>query len=190
MENYIFNSNNNDEVKLKDATYNNTKDFSLENLIKNVRIIDIYDGDTCTCAIVLNNNIYKFHIRLAGIDTCEKTSKDPNNKNLAIKARNRLFGLITNINLSNINKEQISRKDMRTYLDSECYLIKLKCGKFDKYGRLLGHLYPIKKQNLWDRVCGNNTNKSFNEILIDEKLAYPYEGGTKYTEEKQNELLI
>lgn len=197
MGNYLCNSIKTskyiDEQKLKKATYDNTKDFSLETLTKYVRIVDIYDGDTCICVIVLNNNIYKFHIRLAGIDTCEKTSKDPNNKNLAIKARNRLFELITNINLSDINNEYISRKNIREYLNKECYLIKLKCGKFDKYGRLLGHLYSIKEQSSWAQFCGNNpkdnSNKSFNEILINEKLAYPYEGGTKLSEEKQTECL-
>jgi endonuclease YncB( thermonuclease family) len=170
----IKSSNDINESYLVNSTYDNTKDFSLENLIQNVRIVDIYDGDTCTCIMNLYNNKYKFHIRLAEIDTCEIKSKNIENKNLAIKARNRLFELVTNINLY----ENISRKDMRDQLNKKCYLIKLKCGKFDKYGRLLGHLYSI-----------NNSDLSYNQILIKEKLAYYYDGGTKLDETKQYENL-
>jgi len=174
----IKSSNNIDDSDLVNSTYDNTNDFSLENLIKYVRIVDIYDGDTCTCIMKLYNNKYKFHIRLAEIDTCEINSKNIENKNLAFQARNRLFELITDINLYKLNQENISRKNMKDQLNKKCYLIKLKCGKFDKYGRLLGHLYPI-----------NNSDLSYNQILIKEKLAYYYDGGTKLDETKQYENL-
>jgi endonuclease YncB( thermonuclease family) len=158
--------------------YDNTLEFSLNNLIKEARVVDIYDGDTCTCIFELNRKYHKFVIRLAGIDTPEITSKNEQNKKTALEARKRLCTLISNdfINMD-IN---IKRKELRNLLNAKCYLIKIKCGQFDKYGRLLGWLYSNHHIIIGERT--------FNQCLIDEKLAYVYNGGTKLTEQEQ-ELL-
>ena len=47
-------------------------------------------------------------------------------------------------------------------------LIYIECGDFDKYGRLLGTLY-LKQ----------NDNNSVNQMMIDNKHGYIYNGGTK-----------
>ena len=47
------------------------------------------------------------------------------------------------------------------------YMVNVKCGEFDKYGRVLVTLYSTE------------FSKSFNDILIEEGLGYPYFGKTK-----------
>jgi endonuclease YncB( thermonuclease family) len=162
---------------LADYNINNVKSFSLENMFIECRIIDIYDGDTCTCIIPVFNDFYKFNIRLADIDTCEMKSKQKENKDLALEARKRLCMLISE-DLNDIPLD-ITRKKLSIRLNSKCYTIKIKCGDFDKYGRLLGWLFKI------DATNETPVDQSLNYILINEKLAYKYEGKTKLTEEEQ-----
>jgi endonuclease YncB( thermonuclease family) len=163
--------------------FDNTKLFSLNELYLECRVVDIYDGDTCTCVLPLFDNYYKFTIRLADIDTCEMKSKS-DNKDLANKARKYLFELITKNNKIDLH---ISRKDMRALLNENVYLIRILCGKFDKYGRLLGHLF--KSDELDVPTIVDIENKSFNYKLINEHLAYKYEGATKLTEIQQIKFL-
>lgn len=151
-------------------TYDNTEEFSLDNYLTDTRVVDIYDGDTCTCIIPIFNKYYKYHVRLNGIDTAELKSKDKLYIKKALDARKRLFELVTQ-NKIKID-EDISKLDLRKLLNEKCYIIKLKCGKFDKYGRLLGYLFDKKSKCL-------NINESYNYCLVDENLAYKYDGGTK-----------
>ena len=154
---------------LTNYTYNNTDFFSLENNIIIGRIVDIYDGDTCTCIIPFNNNYYKFHVRLNGIDTYELKSKNIKYKNLAVQAKKKLSSLILNFDIS---EDKLSRKILRKLLNEKCYLVKIKCGKFDKYGRLLAYLFNYDNNDL-------SLENSFNNLLLNEKLAYVYNGDTK-----------
>jgi len=166
---------------LENYNINNVTKFSLNNLFIETRVIEIYDGDTCTCILPVYNHFFKFNIRLADIDTCELKSKSNNNKNLALEARKRLCSLISD-DFVDIDLN-ISKKDLISKLNSKCYIIKIKCGDFDKYGRLLGWLYNN------DATTETPLQQSFNHILLDEKLAYKYEGKTKLTEEEQINLL-
>ncbi len=155
------------EELFRDHTFNNTNQLLPPiNEIIDVRVVDIYDGDTITCILNIYNGFYKYTVRLMGIDTCELKSKDELQKCKANIAKNRLYNLITckNINLG----DNIRRARIREILNTDVYLIKLKCVGLDKYGRLLGYLYDK-----------NNINKSFNDILVEEKHAYVYFGGTK-----------
>ncbi len=168
-------------TNLTDYNINNVTKFTLNNLFIETRIIEIYDGDTCTCILPIYGHYFKFSIRLADIDTCEMKSKSNDNKQLALEARKRLCCLISE-NLSDIDLN-ISKKDLIRRLNSECYIIKIKCGEFDKYGRLLGWLYN------GEATPETPVEQSFNHILLSEKLAYKYEGKTKLTEEEQIGLL-
>ena len=163
-------------------TYYLTPDFSLNNSTHMARVVDIYDGDTITCVLYFNNNYYKFHVRLNDIDTCEIDSKFAINKELAHKARNRLYELITSKKLNDL---YTSKKDIRQELNSKTYLVKLSCNEFDKYGRLLAFVYPINST-----INELNKLNSYNNILIIEKLAYIYHGKTKLSEEEQIKKLI
>lgn len=135
------------------------------------RVVDIYDGDTCTCIFKLNNTYYKFNIRLNGIDTCEMKSKINEVKDKALLARNRLFNLITK---KKLDKLDISRKDTKVLLNKDVYLVKLTIYGLEKYGRVLADIYDL-----------DNTITSFSSILINEKLGYKYDGKTKLSEEMQ-----
>ncbi len=148
----------------------NTPYFSLQGLKTYARVIDVYDGDTITIVIDINNFYLKFKCRLTGIDTCEIRSKSLPNKQLAIQARNRLFNLITDYTIN----EVYNKKEIVEYFDKNIAIIWVHCLDFDKYGRLLVDCYST-----------SDDSKSFSQILIDEKLAYFYDGETKLTEEQQ-----
>jgi endonuclease YncB( thermonuclease family) len=176
--NFLF---SNTKLNLSDYNINNTDDFSLNELFIETRIVSIYDGDTCTCILPIDKKFYKFNVRLAEIDTCEMKSKNSNNKQMALEARKRLCQLIS----SDFDKMDldISKKDLIDKLNKKCYIIKIKCGDFDKYGRLLGWLFNK------DSTASTPIEESFNHILLKENLAYKYEGKTKLTEEEQMALM-
>lgn len=177
--NFLF--GNKTKLNLSDYNINNTDDFSLNDLFSESRIVSIYDGDTCTCILPVDKKFYKFNVRLAEIDTCEITSKNSDNKQLALEARKRLCQLISpDFDQMDLN---ISKKDLIEKLNKKCYTIKIKCGEFDKYGRLLGWLYNK------DSIKDIPVEQSFNHILIKEKLAYKYEGKTKLTEDEQIKIM-
>lgn len=77
-------------------------------------VIKVYDGDSITIATRLPFNsdiLYRFPIRLNGIDTPELRGSDDAEKEMAIKARNRLSELILNqeVQLKNISYEKYGR---------------------------------------------------------------------------------
>lgn len=148
--------------------------FSLKGVQTYARVIDVYDGDTITVVFDTNGFFLKFKCRLAGVDTCEIRSKNKENKQLAVLARSRLFNLIT----GNVMNEEIRKKELIQYFDDHVFIIWLHCLEFDKYGRLLIQCYSSAE-----------AQKSFSEILIEEKLAYPYDGETKLAEKQQVQFL-
>jgi len=168
----------NSEELFEFYTFEKSVDFSLKNQYIPARVVDIYDGDTITCVLNIFNQYFRFHIRLSEIDTCEMKSKEVTNKKLAYEARNRLFNLITSKHITENDK----RKEVRKILNEEVYMIHLLCDDFDKYGRLLGWVFPYK-------TFQYDTKKSFNHQLINENLAYFYKGDTKLTEEEQINLM-
>ena len=172
--------NKKDELLNFDSyTFDETNDFSLKDQFLSARVVDIYDGDTITCVIPIFTNFYKFHIRLYDIDTCEMKSKEEENKKLAYKARNRMVEMITNKIVFNKDK----RKEIRSLLNQHTYMVKIKCGDFDKYGRLLAWIFPYNSD------LNIKVEDSFNHLLVKEKLAYFYKGDTKLTEKDQINLL-
>jgi endonuclease YncB( thermonuclease family) len=181
--NFLISSN---EV-LNNYNIHNTPKFSLNLLFKDelvkARVVNIYDGDTITCILPINNKYYNFKIRLAGIDTCEIKSKCEENKNLAIKAKKRLCQLIIpDFKIDDETNKELN-KELDKILNEKCYIIKIKLGDFDLYGRVLGWLFD-KDANIDTPI-----EQSFNNILINEHLAYSYQGKTKLTDSEQVELL-
>ena len=83
------------------------------------KVIKVYDGDTITIATRLSGKgtIYKFSVRLLGIDTPEMKSKVPANKKVAVLAKNALKTLIYG------------------------QVVHLKEVDYDKYGRILAEVY-------------------------------------------------
>ena len=181
-------NSNNSSIDWTKYNFDNTNEFSLNELYLECRVVDIYDGDTCTCVLPLFDNYYKFKVRLADIDTCEMKSKGEN-KIFANKARICLYNLVINSNSKtklDLDSD-ISRKEMRALLNKNVYLIRILCGKFDKYGRLLGHLF--KSDELKISTIHDILTKSFNHELVKRNFAYLYKGDTKLTEVEQIDFL-
>ena len=136
--------------KLKQAD-KSTPVFTLEGDMKLCKVVDIYYGDTIKVVFMDNNRINKWNIRMEGYDSPEmRPSRKLENrdeiKKKAVEAKNYLKSLIMNEN----------------------QLVYLKCGKFDKYGRLLGYVY-----------INQDDTESVNEMMITNNHAYEYHGGTK-----------
>ena len=121
----------------------------------NFRVVSIdrvVDGDTIDVTIDLGFDLYKSErVRVAGIDTPEKRTRDLEEKALGIDATNYL------------------KKKLEETIEGEEELTirtELK-GGMGKYGRLLGWLY-----------IGEDT-VSLNEKMIIQGYAWAYDGGTK-----------
>ena len=121
----------------------------------NFRVIEItkvLDGDTIDVLIDLGFDLYKKErVRIAGVDTPEKRTRDLEEKALGIDATNwlkdKLDGAISGADDLVIRTELV--------------------GGVGKYGRLLGWLYI------------GDAELSLNEQMIDEGYAWSYDGGTK-----------
>jgi len=164
-----------EDPRFATATYDNTPLFSLMGLKTWGRLVDAYDGDTLKVILPLGEKLYRFNVRLYGIDTCEMKSKNPLAKQKAIQARDRILELAT-------NSKQIpsfsSKKDLQQWLGQNLTMVYVDCLEMDKYGRALCKVYQSP-----------GSTKSFSDILVEEKLAYPYFGETKLTEEQQLQYL-
>jgi micrococcal nuclease len=84
-------------------------------------VIKVYDGDTITIASKMpyeNSPLFRFNVRLYGIDTPEIKGKNENEKTLAKKARDSLSQLIMNKNvtLQNVKNEKYGRILADVYL--------------------------------------------------------------------------
>lgn len=101
-------------------TWDNTIEFTYP--ITSGYVIKVYDGDTITIASKMpyeNSPLFRFNVRLNGIDTPEIKSKNENEKLLAKKARDSLSQLIMhkNITLQNVKNEKYGRILADVYLD-------------------------------------------------------------------------
>ena len=121
----------------------------------NFRVTEInrvVDGDTIDVTIDLGFDLYKKErVRIAGVDTPEKRTRDLEEKALGIDAtdwmKEKLEGAIDG------ESELTIRSELK--------------GGMGKYGRLLGWLYI------------GDEKVSINEQMIDEGYAWSYDGGTK-----------
>ncbi len=89
---------------MQNITWDDTIEFTYP--ITSGQVIKVYDGDTITIASKMpyeNSPLFRFSVRLNGIDTPEIKSKDENEKALAKKGRDALSQLIMNKNVTLIN---------------------------------------------------------------------------------------
>ena len=117
-----------------------------------LEITKVLDGDTIDVVIDLGFDLYKKErVRIAGVDTPEKRTRDLEEKALGIDATNwlkdKLEGAIAG------DDDLIIRTEL--------------VGGVGKYGRVLGWLY-----------IGDATS-SLNEQMITAGYAWEYDGGTK-----------
>ena len=121
----------------------------------NFRVIEIdrvVDGDTIDVTIDLGFDLYKKErVRVAGVDTPEKRTRNLEEKELGIDAtywlKAKLEGAVAG------DDDLVIRTEL--------------VGGVGKYGRLLGWLYI------------GDSELSLNEQMITEGYAHPYDGGTK-----------
>lgn len=104
-------------------TWENTVEFIPP--IDNGVVIKVYDGDTITIATKLpinNSPLYRFSIRLNGIDTPEIKSVNEDEKKAAIEVKNILTEMLLNKNvlLKNLQNEKYGRILADVYLDDLC----------------------------------------------------------------------
>jgi endonuclease YncB( thermonuclease family) len=160
--------------KLQDCNWDNTTEFSLAGRCGWGKVVDVYDGDTFRVAFYLHQDDpepVRFTVRGAGYDTPEMyPAKDHPSRQREMArarvARNRLLELVSDVSVS--KRMHYSKSDIRSMLERNRKLVFLKFGKFEKYGRLLASVY-----------MSENSEASFGQMLIDEKLAVPYDGGKK-----------
>ena len=71
--------------QLENVEYNDVEYFSLNNMEFNAKVVDVYDGDTCTVIFNLSDNLVKFKCRCRGYDSPEmKPPKDLENRDQII----------------------------------------------------------------------------------------------------------
>lgn len=160
--------------ELKKCTFE-TPTFSLDGINTYGKVVSVIDGDTIALVIPVLNTYFKFNCRLSNIDTCEIHSSNTKVKEIGIKAKFRLIELLSKKKF-NID-DDASKKEIQNIFSIDCFLVYVKCYSFDKYGRLLVDVFL------------NKDEKSLSDILLEEKLAYIYNGKTKLTDEEQLKLL-
>ena len=121
-------------------------------------VTKVLDGDTIDVVIDLGFDLSKKErVRIAGVDTPEKRTRDLEEKALGIDATNWL-------------KEKL---EATLAGESDLVIRTELVGGVGKYGRLLGWLYV------------GSDDVSLNEQMIDEGYAWPYDGGTKQKDFEQ-----
>jgi len=92
-------------------------EFSFNEQTKKAKVVSVYDGDTVKVVFPLQEKLYKWNCRIAGIDTPELRTRNKIEKAHGYMVRDKL-------------REKILNK-----------LVTIKCYDFDKYGRLLISIY-------------------------------------------------
>ena len=114
-------SNNPALNPLKSPTKTPTKSIPFVPPIKEGKVIYVYDGDTITIVSKLPYDaspLYRFSVRLAGIDTAEIKGKTERERELAQEAKCALQKLILNkvVALKNLKTEKYGRVLADVYL--------------------------------------------------------------------------
>ena len=131
--------------KLKQAT-EETPQFSFKGVKTLCKVVDVYDGDTVKIVFYYKDDLFKWPVRLYGINTPE---------------------LRPSLKLP--NRDEIIRKgkEARDYVIDLCNnvdnLIHFECLGNDKYGRLLGILY-----------LNEDYTNSINDLLLKNNHAVEY----------------
>lgn len=133
------------------CTNENTPYVSYENIRKKVKVLRVVDGDTVDIAMVSDdtNKIFKYRVRLYGIDTPEKKPLKSNpDREKEMEA-------------SKKSSQMLHKK-----IEENHHLVTILLSKPDKYGRLLGTLYDEKGEDI-------------NKWMVDQGFAIAYFGKTK-----------
>lgn len=127
------------------------------------KVVDIYDGDTLTLVFRHRGHLEQHSCRMVGYDSPEMKppKSDPNREReiaAAKRARAALQGMVSD------------------------GLVRVECGDFDKYGRILVTLYVRDPQAggcPGFGICGRPAEIEVNRWMVEEGHGIPYDGGTK-----------
>ena len=114
------------------------------------KIVDVYDGDTCTAVVKINGFFQKIKVRCSGYDSPEmKPKKDMPGREEYIKSAVASKEALSSIILNKV--------------------VKLQIHGFDKYGRFLATVFVRR----WFK------DLNMTDYMIEHKYGYPYDGGKK-----------
>nr|QBK84761.1 MAG: thermonuclease/nuclease [Pithovirus LCDPAC01] len=144
-----------DVYNLVDVDPTQISDLPHKGKLIKARVVEVYDGDTCTVIFAYGTEFLKFKIRVLGVDTPEIKVRgvDKNNE----KA----------VNLAKLEKEAgiIVRDDVRNLIQNS--IVSIKMSKWDKFGgRVNGEIFLQQGGTLTD-------------FLLEHNLAKLYDGGKK-----------
>lgn len=140
---------------------NSVELFSLDGKHMYGKVVNVYDGDTCKIVFEIDgmngdNRLVRFNCRMNGYDSPEmRPPKNKPDREFEIKAAKAAKQRLISLVMSHSEK-----------------VVFVKCGKFDKYGRLLVDIYDNRKM-----IYGNEL--SVNQIMMNEGHGYAYDGGRK-----------
>lgn len=136
------------------------KKFTYDGMVIKAKMVDIYDGDTLTLVFRYRGQLQQHSCRMLGYDSPEMKPPKSNPDREAEMAAARE-----------------ARQALKDLLEKHTVL-KVECGKFDKYGRILVTLYVPDRTGLLGLVgCGGSIN--VNQWMVDSGYGVPYDGGTK-----------
>lgn len=140
------------------------KDFSFEGAWLLAKVVDVYDGDTLRIVFWYRREIIQYRARMNGYDSPEmRPPKSKPNRDAEIAAAKNA-------------KEALAGR-------LETGLIRVHCGGFDKYGRLLITAYTRDTRDTRDgagqAAAEPPRGQSVNEWMIKSGHGVPYSGGTK-----------
>lgn len=160
--------------RLKVTNIDDVSVFSLKGLVTLAKLVKNYDGDTGDLMLLYKGEVLHMKARFSGYDTCEikPPLSDPERdmkKKRALQAKKRLWELCVGEDVPEASEHT------RVFV--------VRCGDFDKYGRLLVTAFPQSVcveqiQQLTDEAAFES---SLNNTMILEGHGYAYDGGKKMT---------
>jgi endonuclease YncB( thermonuclease family) len=130
------------------------------------RVIEMHDSDSLKVVLEVNGKLYKTMTRLVGIDAPEIRSKDPKERELAVRSRDRAAQWVLGGSVS--VGGMYTEKELRDRLWGIPVIVLLRCQHMDKYGRLLCTVFRDSDDKI-----------SLNDVLVQEGYADLYDGGHK-----------
>jgi len=124
----------------------------------NAKVLKVVDGDTIDCLVDLGFEVWiKVRVRLQGINTPECRTRDLEEKEKGLAAKERVKILIE------INEDEVELESFGV----------------GKYGRCLGKVYIKKVTNNSEDINEGFTLTCINDLLIKEGHATEYDGGSR-----------
>ena len=167
MGNCFSTNMNNELVNLKDG---DVEFFSFDGMEFDAKVVDVYDGDTCTVIFNFKDEPVKFKCRCKGYDSPEmkpsKNIEDSKRAEIIKNAHIAKYFFINEVTNSNINiNENFDKSYIKSILSNNSRIVQIKTYEWDKYGRLLADFYY--------------KGKNINNLMITNGHGYSYDGGTK-----------